>query len=126
MKRHYQTVSFLLLFAIYGCTGRYEQPREVDPKDYNQKIANGKETNSEWVKSPQSIAKQLFPRDAHQTDNSSYSIEEKRLSEIDRKIIVTEEGAFDDEVNGEKAIIDLKLKNERWEITRLYISLKRR
>ena len=126
MKKYLQQILFFLLCIFSSCTGNYEQPTKLDPKDFNRRIAIGIETNAEWTKSPQSIAKEFFPRDAHQEGSNSYSIDEKRLSETERKVVVTEEGAFDDEVSGEKAIIDFKLKNQRWEIMKLYVSLKRR
>lgn len=126
MRKYYSTILFFLLFIISACGDSYESPNEVDPKDLNKEISKGVKANAEWVKTPQTIVKQLLPREAHQEGNYSYGIEERRLSESRRNIIVNEEGAFDDEVSGQKTCMTFELIKETWQIINMSVSLKRR
>jgi hypothetical protein len=126
MKKYYLTILFPLLFGVNACNDRYEPPKQVDPKEFNEKIENGVQAKAEWVKTPQSIVKELLPKTAFPQGNTSYTVEEKRLSANTRKFTITEEGPFDDEVKGEKTIIDFKSINDKWVITEMSRSLKRR
>lgn len=126
MKQYFLIILFSLSFTINACTESYERPEEIDPKEHNEKIEASTQAGEAWVKTPEAIAKKLFPRIAHQEGNPSYIIEENRLSDTNRKIIITEEGAIDDEVLGVKNIIYVKSINSRWKITKMYVSLKRR
>jgi hypothetical protein len=126
MKKCFLVIPFCVLLTINACTESYERPKEVDPKEYNKKIEAGTQADEEWVKTPEGIAKKLFPRIAHQEGNPSYIIEENHLSDVNRKITVTEEGTIDDEVLGVKNIICVKSINGRWQITKMCSSLKRR
>ncbi len=126
MKRCVPTILFFFVFIACGCENSYEQLKEIDPKSYNQKILSGVEADYQWAKSPQNIAKQLFPRDAHTEGKNSYIVTEEHSSESHQKITVVEEGVFDDELMGEKAILDFEFKNKKWEISKLCVSFKRR
>src|ERR1700688_1723181 len=107
MKKHYLII-LPLLIIVCACKDGYESPKAVDPKKLNEKIENGIQTKAEWVKTPQSIVKELLPKNVHQEGNVSYSMEEKHLSEAIWKITITEESPIDDEVDGVKIAIDFK------------------
>ncbi|HKO81009.1 MAG TPA: hypothetical protein VJU78_11470 [Chitinophagaceae bacterium] len=126
MRTFYLTTLLLVLFTVCACNGGFEPPKEADPKELNEKISNGVQANATWIKTPESIVKELFPRRSREGENSSYSIREKGTGGEARRVTVTEEGSIDDEIKGEKIVLYFDRKGDQWEITKMNHSVKRR
>src|SRR5690349_20756635 len=126
MKKYYPVILFFLSSVICSCSNKNESRNEIDPKDLNTEISKAAQANAEWPKEPQTIVKQLLPKEASREGNYSYEFEEHRLSENERKVIVMEEGSFEDEVSEKKTFISFELINEKWKITKMSVLLKRR
>lgn len=126
MKTLYLTTLLLSLFTVCACNGGFESPKEVDPKELNQKISDGVQANASWVNTPESIVKKLFPQRSRKGENASYSIREKGTGGEARRVTVIEEGYIDDEINGEKIILFFDREEDKWVITKIRHSVKRR
>ena len=126
MKTLYLTALLLSLFTVCACNGGFESPKEVDPKELNGKINKGMQDSASWAKTPESIVKKLFPQRSRKGENASYSIREKGTGGEARRVTVTEEGLIDDEINGEKIILYFDREGDKWVITKMRHSVRRR
>ena len=125
MKRNILTILLVLTIAIQACRSGYETPNKVDPNAFNLEIARGIQANEECTKTPKGIVKELLPKSLHDEENSFYKVEEKRSSDKASKITVTEEGAIDDEVNGERTTFEFRFIEGKWMITEMTHSVQR-
>lgn len=116
--------SIAFAIAAYGCNEDYGNTIEINPLESNLEINKGIEAKSSWTKTPESIAKHLFPSVTHEEGNNFYKVEAKQLSNSSYKVTVTNEGVIDDEINGVKIIIDFKLMEGKWNISDIHKSYK--
>lgn len=126
MKKNYLALILLLTLTFQACTDGYESPVNQDVKEVNLKILEGINAKEEWTKTPQAIVKVLFPETVHNESNSIYKVEEKRLHNNSLRVVITQEGAIDDEVNGERTVLTFKVLNGKWLITEMTYAARRR
>lgn len=126
MKKVNVVIFYISLFVVAACKNGYESAQEVNPTALNNKIASGIQQKAAWVETPESIVQELFPRSVHEEGNAYYMLEDKLLPDATRRITITEEGPLDDEVNGERTIINFQFMNGRWEITKMTYAARRR
>ena len=116
-------LSFLVI-VFYACGGDYAPPEEMDQNGLNLKIRRAVQDNAAWARTPQSIVKELFPKRVRNYSNSVYSISEDRLSDNALRIIISEEGDLDDEVSGERTVLDFHYIEGKWLIDEMSRSVK--
>jgi len=95
----------------------------VEIADFNQKIEKGVQHGEVWVDTPYLIVNQLFGPRYNSEGHQTFILEQY---EIDNSltVIVTQEGLLDDSVFGEKRIIEFKLENGRWTISKMRPGMK--
>ena len=92
----------------------------------NAKISDGQRSGAKWINSPEGIARHLFPPESHDGGPRLYEVKKKVNSTTDCIVILTEEGAIDDEVSGERYTIHFQGNNGHWTIVELKFEEKRR
>lgn len=93
----------------------------------NNEIAKGRLNNEGWVKSPEDIARHLFPHVSQEGEHSrSYSMERKDQSPSNCIITVTDEGVLDDEVLAERHRLKFSKHEDEWSISNMTAEEKRR
>lgn len=121
-------VLIIILISLFlaSCDG-YQQSQVSS--DYlsslNATIADGVKSHATWINSPEEIAKHLFPSVSHDGGPKLYRVDKKIKSATDCTITITEEGAIDDEVSGERHTMYFQALNGLWTITYIKNEIKR-
>jgi hypothetical protein len=123
MKSNWFGILSIFTIVIYACGG-YEAPKKIDTQSINLKIERGMRAGAEWVKTPQGIVKELIPKGLHKEGNSLYKVEEKRSSDSLSKVVIVEEGAMDDEVDGEQTVLNFRLSKGKWMVDEITKSVR--
>lgn len=120
-------IASLFFFAMQACSNGYREATidaTLIPK-LNTEIAKGRLNKEDWVKTPEDIARHLFPHVTQDGEHSqSYSIEKKEQSSSNCIITITEEGVFDDEVNSARHSLYFSNLADEWSISHMTVEMK--
>jgi len=120
------TLIFVLALLITSCNEYQESTiSETTLKKLNRFVNSARTENASWTSSPEEIARTLFPQVSSE-GNRKYTISSEGVSVASQKITVSEEGAIDDEVSGERHIITFKQEGGQWKIVDYHYVAKRR
>ena len=126
MRFLYFTVFTCITATVFSCSYSDDIAsfKDEDINFYNKQIHAGEESNENWINSPISIVNKLILSDINKEGNPYFKVEQQQDSVNYTTIIVTIEGALDDAVNGEKRIINFRLKDGKWLMTRVRVGFK--
>jgi hypothetical protein len=118
---------FITSTVLFSCDNYQQSPVSPDyVSSLNAAISDGQHNGATWVNSPVGIAKHFFPSVSHNGKSKQYGIHITNKSATDCMVIVTDEGAINDEVSGERRTMHLHANNDQWSIADLKYEVKRR
>ena len=122
-----KTILILIIsFLLISCDGYRQSSVSAEYlSSLNREILDGQRSGAKWINSPEGIARHLFPPVSHDGRSKLYEVKKKMNSTTDCIVILTEEGAIDDEVSGERRTIQFQGSNGYWTITALKFEEKR-
>jgi len=125
MKKTILTL-IIISFLLISCDGYRQSSVSAEYlTSLNTEISDGQRSGAKWINSPERIARHLFPPESHDGGTRLYEVKKKMNSTTDCIVILTEEGAIDDEVSGERRTIQFQGSNGNWTITALKFEEKR-
>jgi hypothetical protein len=117
----------ILFFSLQACSDGYrESTVNADLiQKLNIEIVKGRLNNEDWVRTPEDIARYLFPHVTQDGDRSqSYTIKKEVQSSSNCIITVTAEGLLDDEISGERHRLYFRNQEDEWSISNLTAEMK--
>jgi hypothetical protein len=115
----------VICFFISGCD-EYGAAGNIDFSILNDSIRAANRQGLLWAMKPETIAKNLFPSDAHPEGNPIYTVQSEYNGDNHCTVTIINEGAMDDELNGERRVVKFERSKNIWLITAMTMGLKRR
>lgn len=126
MKKTLIASSIVLFYACHKILTRWEESEpQHTVQELNKYIASDRVQDTSFTESPEHIARLLFPRENVKAA-ASYSITVKVSNEDFRLVTVEYEGAVNEELTGERHLLDLTREGGQWTISDYRYFLKRR
>lgn len=117
-------ISTLILVVSCATGDDYDSFYAEDTKVFNEQIQSAILNKEPWIRTPLLIVNKFFGPQYQTEGNSMYALEQVERTNDFIKVIVTQEGFLEDEVYGEKRIIEFTYKDNNWIINSIRVGIR--